>query len=89
MAHPSDHGSARESLSDRAPRQTDHPGAVRSDSDDAPDPRSRDNRPGGAAAAHDDPRRVSRDKSLDEQLNESGQTEADGQGGSTIGVSDR
>lgn len=28
-------------------------------------------------------------KSLDEQLNESGQTEADGQGGSTIGVSDR
>ena len=89
MAHPSDHGSARESLSDRAPRQTDHPGAVRSDPDDAPHPQSRDNRPGGAAAAHDDPRRVSRDKSLDEQLNESGQTEADGQGGSTIGVSDR
>lgn len=26
---------------------------------------------------------------LDEQLNESGQTEADGQGGSSLGVSDR
>lgn len=50
-------------------------------------PQARPGDPGPAPSS--DPRHAEQRKSLDEQLNESGQTEADGQGGSTIGVSDR
>ncbi|MCU0951852.1 MAG: hypothetical protein MUC68_12540 [Burkholderiaceae bacterium] len=75
---------------DRAPRATQHPNPARSASDreDAPHPQSRGDRPGAAPAAAP-PRDDRGRKSRHAQIDEAGQTEADGQGASSIGVSDR
>jgi hypothetical protein len=62
---------------------------MRSDSQDPNSPPQAHPGDGRRPAPSPDPRSAEPRKSLDEQLNESGQTEADGQGGSTIGVSDR
>jgi len=57
--------------------------------EDGTRPGTRARRPESAAASSDRDNADADNRTLDQQLNEAGQTEADAQGGSSLGVSDR